>query len=67
MDVVLATGALELAGAQLLETVSASSLGRRLLLEPDHRAEDQLVPRPVEVIRPQTDLEEHPVERLLGE
>jgi hypothetical protein len=33
----------------------------------DHRAEDELVARPVEVLGLQPDLEQHAVERLLGE
>jgi hypothetical protein len=42
-------------------------LGLGLLLQPHHRAEDQLVAGAVEVVGAQAGLQQHPVERLLGE
>ena len=69
MEVGLAARLLELAAAaQLLgHRERVDRLGRGLLLQADHRLEDRLVARAVEVVRAQPDLEQDAVQRLLGE
>jgi hypothetical protein len=69
VDIGLATGRLQLAvAAQVVaDRQRIDRLGLRLLLQADHRPEDELVARAVEVVGPQPDLEQDAVECLLGE
>jgi hypothetical protein len=69
VDVGLAAGLVEhsLAAQVVADRERVDRLGIRLLLEADHRLEDVLVAGAVEVVGAQPDLEQHPVERLLGE
>ena len=69
VDVLAPADLLELPGA--LELVAyrehVDRLGLRLVLQAEHRVEDQPVARAVEVLMPQPDVDLDPVERLLGE
>ena len=69
VDVGLAAGLVEdaLAAQVVADGEGVDRLGVRLLLEAEHRLEDALVARAVEVVGLQPDLEQHAVERLLGE
>src|SRR5918992_470350 len=69
VDVGVASGRLQLAvAAQVVaDGQRVDRLGLGLLLQADHRPEDELVARAVEVVGPQPDLEQHAVKRLLGE
>ena len=58
---------LALAAQVVADGERVHGLGLRLLLEADHRPEDPRVARAVEVTGLQPDLEQHSVQRLLGE
>jgi hypothetical protein len=56
-----------LLGELLADREDVDRLGVRLLLQADHRLEDQAVALAVEVLGPELDVDQQRVERLLGE
>ena len=69
VDVCRPAGFLQLAASRQLlgDGEGVDRLGLRLLLQPQHRPEDQPMALAIEVLGPQLDVDQQAVERLLGE